>query len=90
MGAEGTVVELNGEMVEQILEAIHENGAKLDDALKRIKNIEGTIDVVINSQAAQGTELEDLKRNCNKRATACTAAFRQIRNELSGNGGDGD
>jgi hypothetical protein len=89
MGAEGVAVELNGEIVEQILAAIHETAGKVDDVLTRVKNIEGTIDVILNQQTVQGTELENLKTACNKRATHCASAFQSIRNEMSGDGRDG-
>lgn len=82
------MVELDGEMIEQLLAAIHDNGAKLDDALDRIKNIEGTLGLLTAAQQAQGTELENVKQACNKRASHCSAAFHSIRNEISGNGRD--
>jgi predicted nucleic acid-binding Zn-ribbon protein len=86
-------MEIDGDMLEEILEAIHSNGRKIDGVRRKVRALEqdlhsirGTLEIIISSFKNQGTEIETIKTQCNKRAEVCTEAFSRIRAEITGNG----
>ena len=89
------VMDIDGDILEQILAAINTNGRRIDNLRKKtnevirdIRGLQAALELLISSFQSHGTEIENIKQQCNKRAAVCSEAFSRLHAEMTGNGGD--